>query len=315
MSRGLVAVTGATGFVGRRLLPVLAARGWRPRVLARRRADPNISLDNPETCDTETVIGDLADASALATLTDGADAVIHAAGLIKASRRADFFAVNAEGAARLARATGPARMVMISSLAAREPGLSDYAASKRAGEAAAREVLGERLTVLRPPAIYGPGDRETLALFQLAGASPILPLPGPDSARLALAHVDDVVEAIADQLEDGWAPGVFGLGGAKPAGYGWREIFTTAAKVMGRRPALIRIPAWPLNAAAALSERLASARGVPAIFTPGKAREILHPDWSVSAAESPSGAGRPCLDLEAGFAQTVAWYRREGWLR
>ena len=315
MSRGLAAVTGATGFVGRRLLPALAARGWRLRILARRPVAPNTFPEHTETYAAETVIGDLADEAALAALTQGADVVIHAAGLIKAARRADFFAVNEGGAARLARAAGPARMVMISSLAAREPALSDYAASKRAAEAAAREALGERLTVLRPPAIYGPGDRETLALFQLAGASPLLPLPGPDSARLALAHVDDVVEAIGDQLEDPWAPGVFGLGGAKPEGYGWREIFTTAAKVMGRRPKLIRIPAWPLHAAAALSERLAAARGVAAIFTPGKAREILHPDWSVSAAERPPGAGRPCLDLEAGFAQTVAWYRREGWLR
>jgi uncharacterized protein YbjT (DUF2867 family) len=306
---GLVAVTGATGFLGRRLVPALSARGWRVRVLARRPATGDWAGTPPEV-----IAGDLEDRAALRALVAGADVVVHGAGLIKAKDRAAFLAVNRDGAARVAELAGEARVVLISSLAAREPSLSDYAASKRAGEEAARVVLGERLTVIRPPAIYGPGDRETLSLFQLAGTSPVLPLPGSAAARLALAHVDDVAALVAERLEGAWTPGTYAIGGARPEGYGWREIFTTAAQAMGRTPALVPIPGWLLRGVAALAEGAGRVRGAPAIFNRGKARELLHPDWSVSAAEATPAGARPCRDLRAGFDQTVAWYRAEGWL-
>jgi nucleoside-diphosphate-sugar epimerase len=206
-------------------------------------------------------------------------------------------------------------MILVSSLAARAPALSDYAASKRAGEEAAREVLGDRLTVLRPPAIYGPGDRETLALFRLAAASPCLPTPGSASARLALAHVDDVAAGVLSLLDGAWTSGVFAVGGARPEGYGWREIFQTAAAAVGRSPVLAPVPDGLIRAAAAASEAVARLRGEPTIFTRGKARELLHADWSVSAAEVAPGAPAAPMDLRRGFEHTVAWYRQEGWLR
>jgi nucleoside-diphosphate-sugar epimerase len=265
--------------------------------------------------DAEVVSGDVGDQAALERLAQGADVVVHIAGLIKARNRAAFFDVNGEGARRMARAVGEGRMVLLSSLAARAPELSDYAASKRAGEQAARSVLGERLTVLRPPAIYGPGDRETLALFQLAATAPCLPTPGSRAARLALVHVDDVAASVLQRLEEAWRPGVYAIGGARPAGYGWREIFETAAAAMGRRPLLAPVPNALIHVAAAVSETLAGLRGQPAIFTRGKARELLHDDWSVSTAELPPGSPLPSVELRAGFERTVAWYRQAGWLR
>ncbi|HLZ83288.1 MAG TPA: NAD-dependent epimerase/dehydratase family protein [Caulobacteraceae bacterium] len=306
----LAAVTGATGFLGRRLVLALRAAGWRIRVLVRP-SSPGMGDD----ADVEVVFGDLGDPAALATLAEGTDVVVHAAGLIKARDRAAFFDVNVEGVRRIARVVGEGRMILISSLAAREPALSDYAASKRTGEEAARSVLGERLTVLRPPAIYGPGDRETLALFRLAGAAPCLPTPGSTSARLALAYVDDVAASVLGRLDQSWSPGVFAIGGARPEGYGWREIFETAAAAMGRRPILAPVPDALIKVAAAASEFAAGLRGQPAIFTRGKARELLHPDWTVSAAESPPGPPLPSVDLRTGFERTVAWYRQAGWLR
>ena len=305
----LVAVTGATGFVGRRLVGALRAGGWRVRALIRP-SSPGLG-----DVDIEAMSGDLGDPAALEALAAGADVVVHGAGLIKARDRAAFFDVNVEGARRMARAVGEGRrMVLISSLAAREPALSDYAASKRGGEEAASEILGERLTVLRPPAIYGPGDRETLALFRLAGAAPWLPTPGSAAARLALAHVDDVAASVLGQLGAAWTAGVFAVGGARPAGYGWREIFETAAAAMGRRPILAPVPDALIRVAATASEIAARLRGEPAIFTRGKARELLHPDWSVSAAELPPGPPSPSVDLRTGFEHTVAWYRQAGWL-
>lgn len=305
----LVAVTGATGFLGPRLVRALKAAGWRVRVLVRP-SSPGLEDDS----DIEAVSGDLGDPATLERLAQGTDAVVHAAGLIKARDRAAFFDVNVEGARRMARAVGEGRMVLISSLAAREPALSDYAASKRAGEEAARQVLGERLTVLRPPAIYGPGDRETLGLFRLAGAGSWLPMPSSAAARLALAHVDDVAASVLGRLDGAWTPGVFAVGGARPEGYGWREIFETAAAAMGRRPILAPVPDALIRVAAAASEAAAGLRREPTIFTRGKARELLHPDWSVSAAESPPGPPLPSVDLRTGFDRTVAWYRQAGWL-
>ncbi|HZZ34131.1 MAG TPA: NAD-dependent epimerase/dehydratase family protein, partial [Caulobacteraceae bacterium] len=250
MAGRIAAVTGATGFLGRRLVPALVERGWQVRALTRSR--PPAGLWGEAAVDI--VRGDLADADALASLTDGAQAVIHAAGLIKARTRAEFFAANAEGAQRVAQAAGEARMLLISSLAAREPALSDYAASKRAGEEAARMIAGGRLTVVRPPAIYGPGDRETLGLFRLAAQSPVLALPGPATARLALAHVDDVVATILALMEHPAPPASATVPGARPEGYGWREIFQAAAAAVGARPALAAAPRWLVGAAGGVSE-------------------------------------------------------------
>jgi nucleoside-diphosphate-sugar epimerase len=305
----LVAVTGATGFLGRRLGQALLAAGCRVRALARRQTDVNTL----EALGMEVVLGDLADHAALIPLAADGAAVVHCAGLIKARGLPEFLEVNRDGARAVAEVSG-GRLILVSSLAAREPGLSPYAASKRAGEAAMLAAAGNRVTILRPPAIYGPGDRETLALFELAARSPILPLLGGPSARLALAHVDDVTATILYLLEADVGPGPFAVGGARPEGYSWREMLSEAAGAMGRRPAMVWVPAWFLKGAGWASEALGAARGAPSIFSSGKARELLHDDWSVRTSELAPGAPTARFDLEAGFTDAVAWYRRAGWL-
>jgi uncharacterized protein YbjT (DUF2867 family) len=311
----LVALTGATGFLGRRLAPALAARGWKVRALVRG-AVPDEGWEGPPP---EWVRGDLADGEALGRLVEGVNVTIHAAGLIQARGRSAFFAANADGAARVAKAAqvqgALGRVILISSLAAREPQLSDYAASKRAGEDAMREILAERLTVLRPPAIYGPGDRATLGLFQLAASSPVLPVPSAPAARLALAYVDDVVAEIRAAGETSTGGGLHAIGGARPAGYGWDEIMTTAAAAVGRGPLRVPLPLAAIAAAGAMADVAAKLSGRTMIFGAGKARELAHLDWSVSEAEltpwALTGAG---TDLDAGFARTVSWYRAKRWL-
>ena len=168
--------------------------------------------------------------------------------------------------------------------------------------------------VMRPPAIYGPGDRETLGLFQLARSSPVIPMPRSTTTRLALAHVDDVARRVTDSLAGGWVAGTFAFGGARPAGYGWREIFSAAAAVMGGNPILIPTPDWAIRGSAALVEAIGRIRGSPTIFNRGKASELLHEDWSVNAHEQHPAAFSPRFELDVGFEQTVTWYRRKGWL-
>lgn len=305
----VAALTGASGFVGRRLASAMRARGWRVRALVRKTADA-AALEREGF---ETVLGELHDAAAVATLTADAEVTVNCAGLIKARDRKAFLLVNQDGAARLASAA-PGRVVLISSLAAREPQLSDYAASKRAGEEASRIAAGDRLAVIRPPVIYGPGDRETLALFRLAGRSPVAPLPARPDAVLALAHVDDVAAAIVDVIERPGLAGVYAVGGARPAGYAWREIIESAWRVMGRTAWLAPTPAWALSFAGAVSEAAGSLTRSHPIFTRGKAREMLHSDWSVTPDEIAPDAPPARFSLDNGFADTVAWYRAAGWL-
>jgi nucleoside-diphosphate-sugar epimerase len=302
----LVAVTGATGFLGRHLVQALVKQGWTVRVLTRR--DP--VYEGWRNITPQIVIGDVADPGALQRLCAGAQIVIHAAGLIKAPSRAVFDAVNRDGAALAAEAAkaAGAHMILISSLAAREPGLSDYAASKRAGEEAAAAVLGGDLSVVRPPAIYGPGDRETLSIFAAAQRTALLPVISP-SARICLVHVTDAAAQIA-ALASNPRPGVFALSDPRRDGYGWGEVMSAAAAAVGRQARLIAIPPWTIRIAALICAFLTGGR---AIFGPGKARELLHSDWSVE--------GSPVLDtpparigLNEGFAQVVIWYRGKGWL-
>ncbi|HEX7760730.1 MAG TPA: hypothetical protein VF459_14585 [Caulobacteraceae bacterium] len=167
--------------------------------------------------------------------------------------------------------------------------------------------------MLRPPATYGPGDKETFALFRLAARSSVLPLPGDPRARLALAHVDDVCAVVA-WLAENPTPGTWTFGGARREGYSWREIFETAGAVLGRRPSLMPVAPWLLRAAGAASEAVGKVTGDPAMFSSGKARELLHRDWSVSPKEEAPGAPPARFDLAAGFADSVAWYRTVGWL-
>lgn len=308
-----VAVTGATGFVGRHLVAALAGAGWRVRLLMRR--DPVV----PEWrgIEPQIVAGDLRDAAALETLVDGVDAVVHVAGLIKAARRRTFFDVNVTGSAALAQAmqrrAPAARLLHVSTLAAREPRLSDYAASKRGGEDAVRRILGERATVIRPPAVYGPGDPESLVFFKLARGARV-PLAGPPEARAALIHVGDLVALMAAMLEspDG---GVWSAADAHPEGYTWRQVFTAAAAAVGNPDAkLFQAPAALLRAVALVGD-VGKLLGSASMLNSLKLREVRHPDWSVPEAQWARPAGwAPRHDLASGFADAVAWYRKAGWL-
>lgn len=314
-SAPLVAVTGGTGFVGLHLLPALARSGFRLRLLARH--PPSHPALAGLTF--ETVYGDLRNEAALTELVSGADVVVHAAGLIKAHYRADFLKTNRDGTALLAQTTRlhamTARFLMVSSLAAREPSLSPYAFSKNAAEHEAQRIFAEassQLAILRPPALYGPWDRETLPLFK---ASQGFFVPLLSAGRAALLHADDAAEALAAMAGPSFVPGCFALADERPAGYTMREIFTEAAQATGGAPHFFTLPSPVLRAAGAASGLWGRTRRKAPIFTLGKAREILHPDWSVPLKELlPREIYTPRINLATGFAQTVSWYRQAGWL-
>ena len=304
MAAGLVAVTGATGFLGRHLVRELSAAGWNVRVLSRRDVIHPLWRE----LEVEVVLGDLADDNALDRLCRGADLVVHCAGLTKAWTAEAFNAVNVDGARRVAeRTTG--HLLLVSSLTAREPALSDYAASKRGGEDAARATLGERITIVRPPALYGPEDPETLPLFKLAATSPALPLLDR-KARIAMMHVQDAARQIAAMAELD-APLTVSLSDQRPEGYSWREVMETAAGVFNRTPLLVEIPAFLLNVAASAA-RLAPRSGPAPMITSGKVREITHTDWSIAPGEQPIELPAARYDLADGFLHSALGYRSGG---
>lgn len=307
----LAAVTGATGFLGRYIVRALADAGWAIRILARR--DP--SHPSWRGIEPQVVLGDLSDAGAMARLCEGADAVIHAAGLIKARTRAEFDRVNRLGVEQaVAASPAEAHLMLVSSLAAREPRLSDYAASKRSGEAALIASGRGRFTVVRPPGVYGPGDRETLALFRAARTWPVLPLLDA-AARTPLIHAADAAAQIATLAAREPEDATYALSDARPEGYAWREIMAALAAGLGRTPAYATVPGAGLALAGALSELAAGVSGRAPIFTRGKAREFLHPDWSIAAGEQAPGLPPPRFGLAEGFAATAGWYAAEGWLQ
>lgn len=306
----LAAVTGATGFLGRQLVRVLAQDGWAVRVLARR--DPVDPLWRE--IEPQVVVGDLADDAALMRLAQGADVLIHAAGLVKAANRAAFHAVNAEGAHRVALAARDVpHTVLVSSLTAREPGLSHYAASKRAGEEAMRVVLGPRLSVVRPCAIYGPGDRELLPVFQAAAVLPVLPVLS-ETARVAMIHVEDAARQTAAVAAAPSEGRVVALCDDRPEGYGWRELMGAAARACGREPRFAPVPQLLIHALGITNDFTALFGAAP-MLTSAKARELLHPNWAVAPEERMPGRAPARYDVASGFSATVAWYRTAAWMK
>ena len=310
----LAAVTGGSGFLGRHVAAALAREGWRLRLLVRRSPAPPVPA--------EVVRGGLDDAAALRSLVEGARAVVHVAGLTKARREAEFFAVNRDGSARLAEAaaTAPgARCVLVSSMAAREPGLSPYAASKRAGEDAAAAALdgsGTPWVVLRPSVVYGPWDREGLALLRLA-RGPIAPVPRGPEPRIAMVHAADAAAAVVALCREGAPAGErFEITDARHEGYGWRELLRVLAGLAGREPPrFVPVPDGAMLAAGALADAWAAATGRASLFGRGKAREILHRDWgSAPERQPPPAIWTPRVDLESGLRETLDWWRAGGGL-
>jgi 2-alkyl-3-oxoalkanoate reductase len=294
----------------------LAAKDWRVRILARQ------FVEHPQLSGLplEVVQGDLSNRQALRTLVDGADVIVHAAGLIKARNAADFEAVNIQGTANLARAIEErnvsARVLLVSSMAARQPELSTYARTKRAAEQLLMAVLNWRcdLTIVRPCAIYGPWDRETLAIFRAVDYHIFLQ-PRIADGRVAVIHAADAAAAIATLCERGPAHSVFELTDERTQGYSWDEIVGTAESAMNSKAFVIPLPAAAVKAAAAVS--LAAARLLcrTPMLTPEKAREILHPDWSSKAeSQPPRSVWSPAIGLAQGFRDTVCWYRDRRWL-
>jgi len=313
-----LALTGATGFIGAALLRQLTNAGWQVRALHRSAVPP--SRPAARSGSVEWIHGSLEDMQSLRRLTRGVAAVVHCAGAIRGATAAEFRRVNVEGVVRLAQVAGGLsplpRFLLLSSLAAREPQLSYYAASKRDGEEALRSAAaGMSWTVLRPPAVYGPGDRETRPLVRCmqCGFSPVL---GGDGARFALLFVEDLAEAVARLLDsEAWPRGPFEIHDGCADGYAWQDVIQTVARILGRPVRQVNIPHGLLWAAARANLILARAFGYAPMLTPGKVRELTHSNWGCDDAPLRRATGwTPRFLLEAGMRRTLHHLRGGRWL-
>ncbi len=308
MSRS-VAITGATGFIGAAVARALAGRGWRIKVLTR----ASSRLDRLGSTPVEPVVGALEDEAALRRLVSGVEAVVHCAGAVRGASRADFDRVNVEGLGRLVMAAAeqrpPPRFLSLSSLAARQPGLSYYAASKREGERVLSSASGGvSWTVLRPPAVYGPGDRELMPLF-LWMRRGLAPIPGVARARFSLLFVDDLASAVLEWLNRGGGErAVLELHDGKPGGYEWQDLIETVERLRGRRPIRLRVPVAGLRVAGLAGLVAARIGGYSPMLTPGKVRELTHPDWVCDNQRISLELGwSPRVQLESGLRHTLEW--------
>ena len=315
-------ITGATGFVGSHIAEAFVGAGYRVRCGVRATSDTRWISDLP----VELVPLDLSRPEDFDGALEGADVLVHAAGITRARREEDYFLVNAEGTRRLAEAAAGARVrrfVLIGSLAARGPDdlarvdgrdhpESAYGRSKLEAEAYLR-ALDERIidtVALRPVAIYGPRDTDFLPLLKMArrgflvlsGEGLLQPVYATDVARAALAAARKPV---------GFGPYPV----AEPASYSWQDVTAGLEAALGRRIRVVRLPAAAFELAGRAAERLAKARGSVPIFDERRARDLSVHTWTCDPSGTEKALGwRAEVSLLEGLNLTTRWYRKAGWL-
>jgi nucleoside-diphosphate-sugar epimerase len=308
MSR-TIAVTGGTGFIGGMLIHHLVNAGYHVRALTRDRSAHKL----PKLAGLEAVSGSLQDSESLRHLLQDASAVVHCAGAVRGVTAADFNAVNVDGLMQLVRAalslSSRPRFLSLSSLAARAPQLSHYASSKRQGEQALASMAADMEWVaLRPPAVYGPGDKEMLPLFQWMGRG-IAPVLGEAHARVSLLYVEDLCAAVLRWLDAGQCEsGIYELNDTQSGGYSWDEIIANVSALRARRIFRLTLPATLLRSLAGVNVTAARLIGYAPMLTPGKVRELRHPDWVADNTALTAAIGwQPEISLQEGLRRTMGW--------
>ena len=278
----IIALTGATGFVGKTVLQDLLDQGYLVKALVR----PGSTHKALEHKNINWIEGELGNLHSEAALCSGVKAVIHMAGLITAKTKADYMRVNAEHTADLARTAaraGVERFIYLSSLAAREPRLSDYAASKRAGEGALARNMGDmKAVVVRAPAVFGAGDKATAPFYKLIRKG-FLPAPGGRKWRerkLSLVHVDDLATHLTGPCLDGQRDGKTTTVATKSC-LTWPQFAKSCEQATGWRVRAVPLPLSVLYPVAGINSLTKRLFGIGHL-TLGKLKEFLHEDWSVA---------------------------------
>lgn len=298
-------MTGATGFVGQALLDAAGDARIPVRALTRRPQGGRMGV--------EWVQGDLDDRQALARLVRGAEAVVHVAGVTSTPDPDQFEAGNVRGTLNViaaAKAAGAQRFIFVSSLAAREPGLSVYGASKARAE---KLVKASALdwTIVRPPTVYGPRDRDMFELFRAARWGVV---PMPAEGRSSIIHAYDLARllvALVPAAEE-TTQQVYEPDDGRAGGWSHYELARAIGWAMGRRPFVLKLSRQTMERAAKIDRFL---RRDKARLTLDRASYMSHPDWVGDPSRAvPTDVWRPRIETREGLNATAKWYREEGWL-
>jgi len=299
-----LAVTGGTGFVGSHFLDIALEAGHEVNALTRR---PQAARER-----LQWIEGSLDKPDSLRDLVKDADAVVHIAGVLNPRDPEDFERGNVQGTlAMLAAATaaGVTRFVHVSSLAAREPKLSKYGGSKaRAEELVQRSGLD--WAMVRPPAVYGPGDRETLDLFKWAKSGLMLL---PPRGRVSVIHVDDLARLLLRLAEAADVAGIlYEPDDGRPGGWTHKQLAKAIGRAVGRRNLALSMPRPMLKLGAVIDQLV---RREKAKLSSDRAAYFSHRDWVVDPAKGPPETlWRPKIETEVGLVETARWYRAQEWL-
>jgi NADH dehydrogenase len=239
---GLVTIYGGSGFVGRYIARRMARAGWRVRVAVRRPNEALFVRPYGTPGQVEPVACNIRDEASVRAAMAGADAVVNCVGILAESGRNRFAAVQAEGAARIARIaaeTGVARLVQISAIGADTASRSVYARTKAEGEAAVVAAF-PGAAILRPSVIFGHEDQFFNRFAAMTRYSVLLPVVGAET-RFQPVYVDDVAAAAVAAVETG-AQGIFELGGPEVATF--RALMQRMLRIVQRRRIIVAVPFW-----------------------------------------------------------------------
>jgi nucleoside-diphosphate-sugar epimerase len=324
-----VLVTGATGFVGHNLVDALLRKGYRVTCLVRKTSDTR-ALQRQQV---RLVEGDLPDPQAVRRAARGVFAVCHLAGLIKAASREDYYRVNQGGTRILLEALAEAnpglnRFIHVSSLAAAGPSKDDrgltederpnpiswYGESKlRSEQEVVRFSDAFPATILRPSAVYGPHDSETLLIFRMIKRGYLL-TPGRFTRRFSLIHAEDLAAACIKAMESNTPSGeIYFI--SRPEIHTWGDVGRRIAQKLGKSYRQISFPRWMALTVGLAGDLWAGVTGRPATLNSQKVRELLQPSWICNTSKAREALGfNPAIDLDNGINETVRWYQNQGWL-
>lgn len=326
-NNGIAIVTGASGFVGSHLVEKLLELNYHVRVLARKESQ----LQWLKEKSLEIVRCEYNDIDCLANAIKDVDYIFHVAGVIKAKKKDLYYKGNVETTKNLLRASQNAkklkRFVLISSQAAAGPSsiqnprteemdcypVTTYGKSKLQAEKEVKKYEGKiPFTIVRPSAVYGPRDPETLIFFKSIKMG-LQPMIGFQEKYVSLVHVSDLIEGIilAAQSDKSIGQTYFI---SSERGYSWREIGDITAKILGKRVIRIKIPHLIVYLVAGLSQAINYFQNDATILNFEKANEIVE-QWvcSVEKAKRELGYSQK-IELENGIRQTLEWYIKNNWL-
>ncbi len=324
-----VLITGATGFIGSHLTESLYAKGYTLRCLVRKSS----SLQWLNHLPIEYVYGDLFDENALRDAVTNIDYIYHVAGVTKAKTKEEYFKGNHLATKKILETVlrynpGLKRFIHVSSQTAVGPSLhgkavneqshfqplTTYGKSKMEAEKECLRFMDKfPITITRPPAVYGPRDKDVFEFFNTMNKG-LQPMIGFKPKYVSLIHVKSLVEGII-------------LAGEHPNGigqtyfisseryYDWKEIGEITAPIIGKSALRLKIPEWGVYIVGLFAELFSLFSSKPALLNLEKVKDIVQDAWTCDITKAKTELGyHESIDLQTGIKETVKWYRDKGWL-